>query len=139
VDWNAPHAVHMHVGGAITVISPNIWQDNLLTGSTPYVVYPRVNAAKNGEIAYGFQITPDQLPQVYTPQGVNVLASGDPKKVPANTVMDVNRYQQDLAALSPSHQLSLLSLSGIDRHFGDACLRQLTRSLVLNDCREGGV
>jgi len=116
----------MHLGGAITVIPPNIWQDNLLTGSTPYVVYPRVNAAKNGEIAYGFQITPDQLPQVYTPQGVNVLASGDPKKVPANTVMDVNRYQQDLAALSPSHQLSLLSLSGIDRHFGNGFLQSWT-------------
>jgi hypothetical protein len=126
VDWNAPHAVHMHVGGAITVIPPNIWQDNLLTGSTPYVVYPRVNAAKNGEIAYGFQITPDQLPRVYTPQGVNVLASGDPKKVPANTVMDVNRYQQDLAALSPSHQLSLLSLSGIDGHFGNGFLQAWT-------------
>jgi len=26
--------------------------------------------------------------------------------------MDVNRYQQDLAALAPSHQLSLLSLAG---------------------------
>src|SRR6267142_199723 len=113
VDWNAPHAVHVHMGGAITVIPPNIWQDNLLTGSTPYVVYPRVNAAQNGKIAYGFQITPNELPPVYNTAGVNVLASGDPKKVPANTVMDINRYQQDLAALAPSHQLSLLSLAGI--------------------------
>jgi hypothetical protein len=129
VEWNAPMAVHVHVGGAITVIPPNIWQDNLLTGSTPYVVYPRVNAAKNGEIAYGFQITPGQLPQVYTPDGVNVLASGDPNRVPANTVMDVNRYQEDLAALSPSHQLSLLNLSGVDRHFGNAFLETWTLGL----------
>jgi len=129
VDWNAPHAVHVHMGGAITVIPPNIWQDNLLTGSTPYVVYPRVNAAQNGEISYGFQITPDELPQVYNTAGVNVLASGDPKKVPANTVMDVNRYQQDLAALAPSHQLSLLSLSGIDRRFGNGYLQTWTLGL----------
>jgi hypothetical protein len=122
VNWNTPHAIHLHLGGAMTVIPPNIWQDNFLTGSTPYVVYPRVNAAKNGAIAYGFQITPDQLPQVYTPQGVNVLASGDPKKVPANTVMDVSRYQNDLAALSPSHQASLLSLSRVDRRFGNGSL-----------------
>lgn len=126
VSWNAPRAVHVHIGGAMTVIPPNIWQDNFLTGSTPYVVYPRVNAAKNGAITYGFQITPDQLPQVYTPQGVNVLASGDPKKVPANTVMDVNRYQQNLATLSPSHQLSLLSLSGVDRRFGNGSLQTWT-------------
>src|SRR5271163_622136 len=129
VNWNAPQAVHVHVGGAITVIPPNIWQDNFLTGSTPFVIYPRVNATKNGEIAYGFQITPDELPQVYTPAGVNVFASGDTKKVPANTVMDVNRYQENLAALSPGNQLSLLNLAGIDRRFNDAYLQTWTLGL----------
>jgi hypothetical protein len=129
LDWNAPGAVRVHAGGDITVIPPNIWQDNLLTGSTPFVAYPRVNAAKNGEVAYGFQITPAELPPATTPQGVNILASGDPKKVPANTVMDVNRYQQDLAALAPGHQLSLLNLSAIDRNFGDAFLQTWTIGL----------
>jgi len=127
--WSAPHALQVQAGAAITVIPPNIWQDNFLTGSTPYVVYPRVNAAQNGEIAYGFQITPDELPPVYNTAGVNVLASGNSKQVPANTVMDVDRYQQDLAALSPSHQLSLLSLSGIDRRFGNAFLQTWTLGL----------
>jgi hypothetical protein len=129
VTWNAPGGLHIHAGGAITVIPPNIWQDNLLTGTIPYAVYPRVNAAKNGEIAYGFQITPDELPQVYNTAGVNILASGDPKKVPANTVVDVNRYQQDLATLSPGHQLSLLNLSGVDRHFGNGSLQTWTLGL----------
>ena len=126
VNWNAPHSMRVQIGGAMTVIPPNIWQDNFLTGSTPYVVYPRVNAAQNGGISYGFQITPDQLPQVFNTAGLDVLASGDPKRVPANTVMDVNRYQQDLAALAPSHQLSLLSLSGIDRQFGNGFLHTWT-------------
>ena len=88
-----------------------------------------MNAAQNGEISYGFQITPDELPQVYNTAGMNVLASGDSKKVPANTVMDVIRYQQELAMLSPSHQLSLLSLSGIDRHFGNGYLQTWTLGL----------
>jgi len=129
VNWNAPHGVRLQMGGAITVIPPNLWQDNFLTGSTPYVVYPRVNATPTGEISYGFQITPEELPQVFNTAGVNVLASGDSKKVPANTVMDVNRYQQDLAALAPSHQLSLLSLSGIDRGFGNGSLETWTLGL----------
>jgi Carboxypeptidase regulatory-like domain len=129
IDWNAPGKVRVHAGGAITVIPPNIWQDNLLTGSTPFAVYPRVNAAKSGEIAYGFKITPDEIPQTYTPQGQDVFASGDPKKVPANTVMDVNRYQQDLAALAPGHQLSLLNLSAVDRRFGDGFLQTWTLGL----------
>ncbi len=111
LDWRAPLKLLVHVGGAITVIPPNIWQDNYLTGSTPFVVYPRVNAAKNAEIPYGFQITPAELPRTYTPTGQDIFASGDPKQVPANTVMDVNRYEHDLAALAPGQQLSLLNLS----------------------------
>ncbi len=129
LSWSAPHAVQVHAGGAITVIPPNIWQDNFLTGSTPFAVYPRVTAAQNGEISYGFQITPSELPQVYTPQGVAFLASGDTKKIPANTVMDVNRYQNDLAALAPNHQLSLLNLSAVDPRFGDGYLQTWTLGL----------
>ncbi len=129
VDWNAPDAVRVHAGGGITVIPPNIWQDNFLTGSTPFVVYPRVNASPSGEIAYGFQITPDELPQTYTPQGQNVLANGNSKDIPPNTVMDVNRYEQDLAALAPGHQLSLLNLSAVDRRFGDGFLQTWTLGL----------
>ncbi len=125
IDWNAPGQVRVHAGGAITVIPPNIWQDNFLTGSTPFSDFPRVNASKSGEIAYGFQITPDELPLTYTPQGQNVFAHGT-KDVPANTVMDVDRFQQNLAALAPGHQLSLLSLNAVDRRFGDGFLQSWT-------------
>ncbi|HKO10391.1 MAG TPA: TonB-dependent receptor, partial [Acidobacteriaceae bacterium] len=55
LTWNAPAKVMVRVGGAITVIPPNIWQDNYLTGSTPFVVYPRVNASRTAQIPYGFQ------------------------------------------------------------------------------------
>ena len=129
ISWNAPHEVHVHAGGAITVIPPNIWQDNFLTGSTPFAVYPRVNASKSGEIAYGFQVTPDELPQTYTTSGQNVFATWPLQKLPANTPMDVNRYQHDLAALAPGQQLSLLSLSAIDRRFGDGFLQTWTLGL----------
>src|SRR5256884_3401954 len=43
--------------------------------------------------------------------------------------MAVNRYQQDLAALAPGHQLSLLSLAGIDRRFGNGFLQTWTLGL----------
>jgi hypothetical protein len=129
VNWDAPARIRVHAGGGITVVPPNIWQDNYLTGSTPFVMYPRVNASRSGEVEYGFQITPDQLPRAYTPEGADIYASGDPKKVPANTVMDVNRYQRDLAALAPGHQLSLLNLGAVDPHFGDAYLQTWTLGL----------
>jgi hypothetical protein len=121
-SWQATNNLSFNAGGAITVIPPNIWQDNFLTGSTPFVVYPRLVAASGAPISYGFQITPLQLPRVYTPQGVDIFASGNPKDVPPNTVMDVNRYEQDIAALTPSHVVSALSLSAIDRSFGNGTL-----------------
>ncbi len=126
LDWRAPSQFVVHVGGAITVIPPNIWQDNFLTGSTPFAIYPRINSAKGAPIQYGFSITPSQLPPAYTPSGQNIFASGNPKNVAPNTPMDVNRYQEDMAALSPSHQLSLLNISAVDRHFGDGYLQAWT-------------
>ncbi len=129
LSWNAPKEFRVRAGGAVTVIPPNIWQDNFLTGGTPYVILPRIVAAKNGEVQYGFKITPAQLPPVYTPAGVEVLADGNTKKVPANTVMDVERYQKDLALLAPSDQISLLSLSAVNRRFGYAYLNTWTVSV----------
>jgi hypothetical protein len=122
MSWQVTGNLVAHAGGGITVIPPNIWQDNFLTGSNPFVVYPRLVAAPGAPIQYGFQITPAQLPRVYTPQGVDIFASGNSKDVPPNTVMDVNRYEQDIAALTPSHVVSALNLSAIDPSFGNATL-----------------
>jgi hypothetical protein len=68
--------LQVHAGGGITVIPPNIWQDNFLTGSTPFVIYPRRLSAASTPLKYGYQITPSELPQTYTPAGVNIFASG---------------------------------------------------------------
>ena len=122
MSWQVAGNVVAHAGGGITVIPPNIWQDNFLTGSTPFVVYPRVVAASGAPLNYGFQITPSELPRVYTPEGTDIFASSNPKDVPPNTVMDVDRYEQDIAALTPSHVVSALTLSAIDRSFGNATL-----------------
>lgn len=122
LSWAAPHGFQVHAGGGITVIPPNIWQDNFLTGSTPFVVYPRLTSASGAPIAYGYQITPNELPNVYTPQGANIFANGNTKSVPANTVMDLNRYEQDLAALTPSGAVAPLALSSIYPKFGNAWL-----------------
>ncbi len=119
--WQASKKISAHAGGGVMVIPPNIWQDNYLTGSTPFAVYPRLLSASNAPIRYGFQITSAQLPHAYTPAGVDILASGT-KSIAPNTVMDVNRYEQDVAALTKGNVVSDLNLSGIDRSFGDATL-----------------
>jgi hypothetical protein len=127
--WEVTSKLSAHAGGSIMTIPPNIWQDNFLTGSTPFAVYPRLLSAAAAPIHYGFQITPAELPNVYTPQGVNVFANGKPNTVPPNTVMDLNRYEQDVAALTPGHGVSDLALSAIDPNFDNATLYTWTLGL----------
>ncbi len=129
VSWQATGNLLMRAGGSIMTIQPNIWQDNFLTGSTPFAVYPRLLSAPGAPIHYGFQITPQELPPVYTPSGENIFPSHKTKAVAPNTPMDVNRYEQDLAGLTPGHGLSDLNLSGIDRSFSNGTLYTWTAGL----------
>jgi hypothetical protein len=61
--------------------------------------------------------------------GSNIFAAGDTKAVPANTVMDVNRFEQGIAALSPSHQITPLNTSTMWRGFGNGYLGTWTLGL----------
>jgi hypothetical protein len=128
LDWLAAWQVHLRAAGGITTIPPNLYQANSLTGSTPFVAYPRLTSTAAAPIPYGFRITPSELPRVYTPQGQDIFANGT-KAVPANTVIDLNRYQQDLAALSPSHQITPLTITCNDPAFGNAYLQTWTLGL----------
>jgi hypothetical protein len=129
VDWKIKDTLHLHAGGAITTIPPNIWQDNFLTGAVPFVIYPHLTTSQNAPINYGFQITSGELPNFYNIVGQNVFARGKTKDVPANTVLDIERYQRDLAALTPGAELTPLNLPGIDRRFGNAYLQTWTLGL----------
>lgn len=127
--WQVTSKLTAHAGGSVMTVPPNIWQDNFLTGSTPFVVYPRLQSTSSAPIQYGFQLTPSQLPRTYTPTGQDVFASGKPTTVAPNTIMDVDRYEKDVAALTPNGVVSALNLSGIDRAFNNATLYTWTAGL----------
>ena len=127
--WQVTHKITVHAGGSVMTIQPNIWSDNFLTGSTPFAVYPRLVSASNAPIHYGFQLTPSQLPATYTPSGQNIFASGKTTTVAPNTIMDVDRYEKDVAALTPNGVVSALNLSGVDRKFDNATLYTWTTGL----------
>jgi Carboxypeptidase regulatory-like domain len=124
IDYRFTDQFRMHAGGALTTIPQNIWQTNFLTGGLPFVFNPRVTAAVGSQIAYGFQITPAQLPRAYTPSGTDIFASGNTKDVPPNTVLDIDRLESDLAALSG--QPSPLNVNAISRRMGNALLSTWT-------------
>ena len=128
-SWQATTNLTAHAGGSIMTVPPNIWQDNFLTGATPFVVYPRQVSSGAHPLPYGFTITPAQVPTTYTPDGTDVFASGKTKDVPSNTVMDVDRYERDMAALTDSPNIVPLTLQGIDPLFGNAWLYTWTAGL----------
>ena len=73
----APRTIPLlRVGGAITTLLINLCQDNLLTGGTPFVVYPHLTAAPGQAIPFGMTITPAQLPTVYTDGRIACLRVG---------------------------------------------------------------
>lgn len=129
LSWQAAHDLWIRAGGALTTIPPNIWQDNSLTGAAPYVDYPRLTAAPGAPLSIGTRILPSELPGVYTPTGINILASGDSKTVPANTIWDVNRFDLALGALTPGHQISPLNASAISQDFRNAYMGTWTFSV----------
>jgi hypothetical protein len=129
LDWSASKNTTLHVGGGITTLLTNVWQDNCLTGSTPFVVYPRLTAAPGQPIRFGMSITPQQLPVAYTTAGQPIFAAGDSKRVAGNTSMDVLRYERDLAALSPDHQITPLVVSGISPNFQNGYMGTWTAGL----------
>ncbi|HEY1577184.1 MAG TPA: TonB-dependent receptor [Terracidiphilus sp.] len=127
--WQVTKNLTAHAGGSSMVVPPNIWQDNFLTGATPFAVYPRQVSSAAHPLPYGFTITSAQVPTTYTPDGKDVFASGKTKDVPANTVMDVDRYERDMAALTNSPNIIPLQLQGIDPRFGNAWMYTWTAGL----------
>jgi len=126
IDWRVKDSLHLHAGMGLTTIPPNIWQDNLLTGWIPYAIYPRLASAPRAPINYGFHITSGELPPFYSLSGQQLFVTGNSKSVPANTPLDIERYQKDLAALSPGSSVTPLQLAGVDRRFGNAYLQTWT-------------
>ena len=129
IAWLAAQHLWVRVGGGITTIPPNIWQDNLLTGAAPYVDYPRLTASSGAPLLFGTKITPQDLPGVHTPAGSNILASNNSQAVPPNTVWDINRFERGIAALNPGHQITPLNVNAISQDFRNAYLGTWTIAL----------
>jgi hypothetical protein len=132
-DWNGwgprlgldyalgQHTV-LHAGGAITAMIPNLWQDNFLTAAIPYVFAPYITALPGVAVPFQDTFVPENLAVAYNIQGQPIFATGRTQDVPANTVIDLARFQNDLTALTPGHQVQLLNIPGIARNFGNGTI-----------------
>ena len=117
IAWQATDHTNVHGGGSIVTLLPNLWQDNFLTGSIPMAFTPYISALPGAPVPFENAVTPFNAPPVYTPQGELIFTTGNSKDVPANTEINLQRFEEDLAAGSPRHQLHPLALYGLTTNF----------------------
>jgi len=119
----------LHAGATITTILPNLWQDNFVTGAIPFNFQPTVTARPSLPVPFSSSITPITLPEPLTTSGQLLFTSGDTSKVAANTPVDIQRFQNDLAALTPGNQVQPLTTSAIARDFRNGYIGTWTAGL----------
>ncbi len=117
IDWHVTEHTLWRAGGAIVTQLPNLWQDNSVTGSLPYVVAPLVTAAPGRPVPFQNAPLKLTLPAVYTSAGQPMYPTGNSADVAANTGMDVLRYERDLAALSGNQQVQPITIGAMDPGF----------------------
>jgi len=126
VDFAAAKHTTLHAGGAITTILPNLWLQNYVTGGFPLVFQPIVTATPSVPIPFQNAVMPETLPPVYTTQGQPLFGSGTSANLPANIPLDLRRFQNDLAAITPGNEVQLFVVGAIDRHLGNGYIGTYT-------------
>jgi hypothetical protein len=116
LDYSLTKHTTLHAGGAITTLLPNLWLENLVTGAFPFTFQPLVTAKPGVPVNFQNSVVPVTLPPVYTTQGTLLFPSGSSSNVAANTAMDVQRFQNDLAALTPGNEVQLFAAISVDPH-----------------------
>jgi hypothetical protein len=126
LDYGLTSHTVVHAGGALTTILPNLWQDNFLTGAMPFAVSLYVSALPGTPLPFQNTAVAVNLPPPYTTSGQLLFPTGKAIGIPPNTAIDLQRYQNDLTALTPGHQVQLLSLTGIVKNFQNGYIGSYT-------------
>jgi hypothetical protein len=142
-DWNGwgprlaldyaltPHTV-LHAGGSLATRLQNLWQENFLTASVPFNFNPYFTAQPGIPISFVNAVVPEILPPAYDIQGNLIFPNNRSTDARPNTVMDLPRYQDDLAAVTPGHQAQLPALSAIARNFRNGTIASWTLGIDHN-------
>ncbi len=130
LEWRATDKTVLHAGGSIATVLPNIFQNNFLSSGLPFVFSLYIAATAQTATPFQNSVVLFSYPQMFATSGQPLLAGGRPSTaVPANTEMDLARFEQDLAAATPGHQFQPLSLFSISRNFRNGYIENWTAGL----------
>ena len=129
LDYAVGRHTVLHAGGSIATMLPNLWQDNFLTAAIPFVFAPYITALPGVSVPFQNTFVPVNLPTAYDIHGQPIFATGRTQDVAPNTQIDLPRFQNDLTALTPGHQVQLLTISGIAKNFGNGYIGSWTAGI----------
>jgi hypothetical protein len=129
IDYALSKNTVVHAGGAITTGLMNLWQENFLTASVPYLFNPFVTAQKGAPVPFQNSVAVIPLPPAYDIAGNLIFPNGQSTDATPNTVMDLQRYQTDVAAEIPGHQPQLPALSAVAYNFRNGYIGSWTVSV----------
>jgi len=117
LDYRASARLVLHAAGSINTILPNLFQNDFLTASAPFLFIPYLSATPGSPVQFENSVSHFDLPVVYTTAGKPVFATARTTDVTPNTQMDVQRFEKDLAAVTPGHQIRPLTVYGNGKNF----------------------
>lgn len=126
VDYGISSHTVLHAGGALSTRLMNLWQENYLTASVPYVFNPYITAQPGTEVPFENRVLSEPLPPAYDIAGNLIFPNGKSTDAKPNTVMDLQRYQDEVAASTPGHQAQLPALSAIGSNFQNGMIGSWT-------------
>ena len=128
-SYNLGKNTVVRAGGAITTGLMNLWQENFLTASVPYLFNPFITAQPGNAVPFQNSVAVIPLPPAYDISGNLIFPNGQSTDAKPNTVMDLQRYQDGVAAEVPGHQAQLPALSAVANNFRNGYIASWTLSV----------
>jgi Carboxypeptidase regulatory-like domain/TonB dependent receptor len=117
IEWRIGKHTIWRASGAIVTLLPNIYQTNLITSTNPFEVTLFMSAGKGAPLNFQGVAGTFPLPPLYTANGQPLFATGRTTDVAPNTEWDLQRFENDLAAITPGHTVNAIAVNGVDTNF----------------------
>jgi hypothetical protein len=129
LDWHVSERTVFHAGGAIMTILKSPANDNIVTAGAPFTVQIYGTATPTAPIPFASPVPPIYVPPAYTMDGQLVFPNGRSTDAPPNTIMDLQRFEEGIAASSPDKQIRPLLTYGEALNFHDGYIATYTAGI----------
>jgi len=117
IEWRVSKHTLWRASGAIVTLLPNIYQTNFITSTNPFELTLFMTAGRGAPLNFQGIAGTFPLPELYAANGQPLFATGRTTDVAPNTEWDLQRFENDLAAITPGHVVHAIAVNGVDTNF----------------------